>query len=154
MIRGSTYFKPRLVSSAEPSGAHTGVFTPEQAQQFRTLILPHLDAAYGLARYLARDPTAAEDIVQNAFLRAFKAFPQFQGQAPKAWLFAIVRNCALYWIKTHHRPNVSLDAAESRDHDAGEEREGCGLRRCRKQGGHRRRRALVDIRRPHVERHG
>ena len=115
MIRGSTYFKPRLVPSAEPSGAHTGVFTPEQAQQFRTLILPHLDAAYGLARYLARDPTAAEDIVQNAFLRAFKAFPQFQGQAPKAWLFAIVRNCALYWIKTHHRPNVSLDAAESHD---------------------------------------
>ncbi|MEP6966705.1 MAG: sigma-70 family RNA polymerase sigma factor [Pseudomonadota bacterium] len=60
-------------------------------------MLPHLDGAYNLARYLARDPTAAEDIVQDAFLRAFRAFSAFRGSAPKAWLFAIVRNCFLDW---------------------------------------------------------
>jgi len=56
-----------------------------------------MDGAYNFARYLARDATAAEDIVQEAFLRAFRAFPTWRGGAPKAWLFAIVRNCFLNW---------------------------------------------------------
>ena len=76
------------------------MLTPEQAQTFRELVLPHLDAAYNLARYLARDATAAEDIVQEAFLRAFRAFGTYRGGPPKAWLFAIVRNCFLTWAAT------------------------------------------------------
>lgn len=62
-------------------------------QQFHQLILPHLGGAYNLARYLTRDPVLAEDAVQEAMLRAFRAFGQFRGGPPKAWLFAIVRNC-------------------------------------------------------------
>ena len=89
------------VSAAPPRDAAAAYdpppLTPHQADQFRTIMLPHLDAAYGLARFLARDATAAEDIVQNAFLRAFRAFPAYQGGAPKAWLFAIVRRCFLDW---------------------------------------------------------
>ena len=62
-------------------------------QQFHALILPHLDGAYNLARYLTRDATLADDVVQDAMVRAFRAFPQFRGGSPRAWLFAIVRNC-------------------------------------------------------------
>ncbi len=55
--------------------------------------MPHLDAANNLARWLARDPAAAEDIVQDAMLRAFRAFEGFRGTDAKPWLLAIVRNC-------------------------------------------------------------
>ncbi len=89
--RGQPFFRPHLVSD-RPSDVGS-----DQAQQFRALILPHMDGAYNFARYLARDATAAEDIVQEAFLRAFRAFPTYRGGAPKAWLFAIVRNCFLNW---------------------------------------------------------
>jgi RNA polymerase sigma factor (sigma-70 family) len=61
--------------------------------EFHRLILPQLDGAYNLARYLTRDPVLAEDAVQDAMLRAFRAFGQFRGGSPRAWLFAIVRNC-------------------------------------------------------------
>ncbi|HKU92111.1 MAG TPA: sigma-70 family RNA polymerase sigma factor [Sphingomicrobium sp.] len=64
-----------------------------EPQDFRRLILPHLDGAYDLARYLTRDPVLSEDVVQDAVLRAFRAFGQFRGASPRAWLFAIVRNC-------------------------------------------------------------
>jgi RNA polymerase sigma factor (sigma-70 family) len=62
---------------------------------FRELILPHVDGAYNLARFLTRDPVLSEDVVQDAVLRAFRAFGQFRGGSPRAWLFAIVRNCSL-----------------------------------------------------------
>ena len=62
-------------------------------QRFHEQILPHLDGAYNLARYLTRDPVLSEDAVQDAMLRAFRSFGQFRGTSPRAWLFAIVRNC-------------------------------------------------------------
>ena len=62
-------------------------------QEFHEKILPHLDGAYNLARYLTRDPVLSEDAVQDAMLRAFRSFAQFRGAFPRAWLFAIVRNC-------------------------------------------------------------
>jgi RNA polymerase sigma-70 factor (ECF subfamily) len=64
-----------------------------RAEEFKRVILPHLDGAYNLARYLTRDPVLSEDIVQDAIVRAFRAFAQFRGGSPRAWLFAIVRNC-------------------------------------------------------------
>ncbi|MFS8041888.1 sigma-70 family RNA polymerase sigma factor [Xanthobacter sp. AM33] len=67
------------------------------AARFDALILPHLDAAYNLARYLSRDPDAAQDIVQEAFLRAYRSFADFRGLSPRAWLLAIVRNCHATW---------------------------------------------------------
>ena len=62
-------------------------------QRFNELILPHLDGAYNLARYLTRDAALSDDVVQDAVLRAFRAFGQYRGGSPRAWLFAIVRNC-------------------------------------------------------------
>ena len=57
-------------------------------------MLPHLDAAYNLARWLVRDPVAAEDVVQEAMLRALSYFSSFRGVNPRAWLLQIVRNTA------------------------------------------------------------
>src|SRR5580698_8775293 len=65
----------------------------QRRQQFEALALPHLDAAYNLARWLSRSPSDAEDIVQDAMLRAFRAFDGFRGGDIKPWLLTIVRNC-------------------------------------------------------------
>jgi RNA polymerase sigma-70 factor (ECF subfamily) len=61
--------------------------------RFEAQALPHLDAAYNLARWLSRSPADADDIVQDAMLRAFRAFDGFRGGDAKAWLLTIVRNC-------------------------------------------------------------
>jgi RNA polymerase sigma-70 factor (ECF subfamily) len=66
-------------------------FVPHAAT-FEQLMLPHLDAAYNLARWLLRDPHDAEDAVQDAFLRAHRAFERFRGADGRAWLLTIVRN--------------------------------------------------------------
>jgi RNA polymerase sigma-70 factor, ECF subfamily len=61
---------------------------------FELVVLPHLDAAYNLARWLMRDPEAAEDVLQEAMVRALTYFASFKGVNPKAWLLQIVRNTA------------------------------------------------------------
>src|SRR6202048_2124333 len=65
---------------------------PEKARRFRDAALPYLDDAYTLARYLLRDPTDAEDAVQECYLRAFRHFDTYRGPSIKPWLFAILRN--------------------------------------------------------------
>lgn len=67
----------------------------EKRRRFEAQALPHLDAATNLARWLARPPLDADDIVQDAMLRAFRAFDSFRGDNVKPWLLAIVRNCFL-----------------------------------------------------------
>ena len=83
-----------------------------QVQQFHELILPHLDGAYNLARYLTRDPVLSDDVVQDAMVRAFRAFGAFRGGSPRAWLFAIVRNCCRT-VQSGGRGAVSLVIQES-----------------------------------------
>lgn len=72
-------------------------------QRFEDLFLPYLDAAYSLARFLARDSVAADDIVQESFLRAFRSFGSYRGGDAKSWLLAIVRNCSFDWSKSTRR---------------------------------------------------
>jgi RNA polymerase sigma-70 factor (ECF subfamily) len=67
----------------------------DRRRRFEAQALPHLDAAYNLARWLSRSPVDAEDIVQDAMLRAFRGFDGFRGGDAKAWLLTIVRNCWL-----------------------------------------------------------
>jgi RNA polymerase sigma-70 factor (ECF subfamily) len=64
----------------------------ERFSDFERIMLPHLDAAYNLARRLVRDPSMAEDVVQEAFLRALKYFASFRGGSGRTWLLQIVRN--------------------------------------------------------------
>lgn len=63
-----------------------------QMPNFEELILPHLDAAYNLARWLTRNTQDAEDVVQEAYLRAFQFFGGFHGGNARTWLLKIVRN--------------------------------------------------------------
>ncbi len=63
----------------------------EQMRRFQALALPHLDAAYNLARWLSGNSADAEDIVQEAFMRALRFFDSFQGDSARPWLLAIVR---------------------------------------------------------------
>jgi RNA polymerase sigma factor (sigma-70 family) len=65
----------------------------EKRARFDAEVLPHLDAAYRFARWLSRSPGDADDVVQEAVLRAFRAFDGLRGSDVKAWLLAIVRNC-------------------------------------------------------------
>jgi RNA polymerase sigma-70 factor (ECF subfamily) len=72
-------------------------------------VLPHLDAAYNLARWLMRNEQDAHDVAQEAYLRAFRFFPGFRGGDPRAWLLKIVRNTCYTWL---HVNRPLRDAAE------------------------------------------
>ncbi|NLS04587.1 sigma-70 family RNA polymerase sigma factor [Rhizobium sp. P32RR-XVIII] len=80
------------------AAAHMPAASTETMQRFRRTILPHLDDAYNFARFLSRDADAAGDIVQEAFLRAYRGFEGYRGGDPRAWTFAIVRNCYRAWL--------------------------------------------------------
>lgn len=74
-------------------------------QRFEEVALPHLDAAYNLARWLTRNDADAADVVQEAFLRAFTYFDGYRGENGKAWLLMIVRNTCFRWLE-RNRPAV------------------------------------------------
>ena len=81
--------------------------------QFERLMLPHLDSAYHLARWLVRNEHDAQDQVQEAYLRAYRFFPQFRGGDGRAWLLTIVRNVCYSWL----RRNRVDDLAEPFDEE-------------------------------------
>lgn len=70
----------------------------DERRRFEQATLPHLDAAYNLARWLTRDDHAAEDVVQEAYFRAAKFFAGFRGADGRAWLLAVVRRAAYDWL--------------------------------------------------------
>jgi RNA polymerase sigma factor (sigma-70 family) len=87
-----------------------------ELEPFERLILPHLDDAYTLARYLLRNEHDAQDVVQDAVLRAVRYFDGFRDGDARAWLLAIVRNCCHTWHRRtkNDRATVSYtDAADS-----------------------------------------
>jgi RNA polymerase sigma-70 factor (ECF subfamily) len=71
----------------------------EKVAHFEALVLPHLDAAYNLARWMARNSSDGEDVAQEAMLRAFRFFDTFRGEDARVWLLTIVRNTYLTWIR-------------------------------------------------------
>lgn len=71
----------------------------DKTRRFQEIALPHLKAAYNLARWLTRNDQDAEDVVQEAYMRAFKFFDGFRGADGRAWLLAIVRNTTYTWLK-------------------------------------------------------
>lgn len=75
------------------------------AAEFDRIFLPHLDAAYNLARLLMRNAHDAEDVVQESYLRALRAFSGFRGEAGRQWLLKIVRNTAFTWVRDN-RPSA------------------------------------------------
>jgi RNA polymerase sigma-70 factor (ECF subfamily) len=79
--------------------------------QFEAMAMPHLDAAYNLARWLTRNPHDADDLVQSAYLRAFRFAATFRGGDPRAWLLTIVRNTYYTSLRDGqpHMADVSFD---------------------------------------------
>src|SRR5258708_11145496 len=80
------------------------MFEQNQLPNFEQEVLPHLDTAYNLARWLTRNDQDAEDVVQEAYLRAFKFFTGFHGGDGRSWLLTIVRNTCYTWLQ-HNRPH-------------------------------------------------
>jgi RNA polymerase sigma-70 factor (ECF subfamily) len=88
----------------------------DRRRRFEAQALPHLDAAYNLARWLARPPLDADDIVQDAMLRAYRAFDSVRGEDVKPWLLTIVRNCFLTAAsQTRRKQDVPLPADDEAD---------------------------------------
>jgi RNA polymerase sigma-70 factor (ECF subfamily) len=94
------------------------VSEPSRARLFEQIALPHLDAAYRLARWLTRSDSDAEDVVQEAYLRAFKYFAGQSGDNPRGWLLSIVRHAAYDWLQRNRSAQIiafddAVDAVEA-----------------------------------------
>ena len=85
------------------------------AGHFEEIVLPHLDAAYNLARWLVRNTHDAEDVVQEACLRAFRFFSGYQGGDPRAWLLKIVRNTSYSFLEKN-RPVTLAEEFDEKIH--------------------------------------
>jgi RNA polymerase sigma factor (sigma-70 family) len=94
-----------------------GMSQEHELASFEALMLPYLDAAHNLARWLVRNEDDAQDIVQEAYLRALKAFHGFHGSDGRAWLLKIVRNTAYTWLRRNRA--VELTTFDEEIHASG-----------------------------------
>jgi RNA polymerase sigma factor (sigma-70 family) len=104
----------------------------EKRAEFEAAVLPHLDAAYNLARWLLRSEHEAEDVVQEAYVRALRFFGGFRGGDSRGWLLTIVRNVSYTWLRKR-RPdqlNLSLDEELHGREDGARDPEGEVLRKA------------------------
>jgi RNA polymerase sigma-70 factor, ECF subfamily len=88
---------------------------------FEETMLPHLDAAHNLARWLLRNEQDAQDVVQEAYLRAFKSFSGFHGSNGRAWLLTIVRNTSYTFLKKNKAVDLTTpfdDEIHAIDHES------------------------------------
>jgi RNA polymerase sigma-70 factor (ECF subfamily) len=84
-------------------GKGSDVLDSQEQVRFETLVLPHLDAAFNLARWLLRSRADAEDAAQEALLRAYRFFDGFHGGDARAWLLQIVRNTCYTWLDKNRK---------------------------------------------------
>jgi RNA polymerase sigma factor (sigma-70 family) len=85
---------------------------PEDRLRFEQLVMPHIDAAFNLARWLLRTREDAEDVAQEALLRACRFFRGFQGGDARAWVLQIVRNTCYTWLQKHRPAELSVEFNE------------------------------------------
>lgn len=89
------------------------VLEQKDRERFEVLVLPHLDAAFNLARWLLRGRADAEDMTQEGVLRAFRFFAGFQGGDARAWLLQIVRNACYTWLEKNRPAELMTEFDES-----------------------------------------
>jgi RNA polymerase sigma-70 factor (ECF subfamily) len=94
----------------------------QRLERFERAVLPHMNAAFNLARWLTRNDADAQDVVQEACLRAFRYFDGFSGDSPKAWLLSILRHTCFTWL-AKNRPGemAPLDEATYETMPAGDD---------------------------------
>jgi RNA polymerase sigma-70 factor (ECF subfamily) len=85
---------------------------PERLSLFEKLVLPHVSAAYNLARWLTHNEHDAEDLVQEACMRALKSFGSFDGTSGRAWLLTIVRNTCYTWLQKNRNAEAGISFEE------------------------------------------
>jgi RNA polymerase sigma-70 factor, ECF subfamily len=117
-----TPLRPRAGANS-PDGPSVRLVTPgvqdaarmlDDNALFRTVVMPYIDEAYRLARWLTANGADAEDVVQDASLRAFRAIRSYAGGNPRAWLLSIVRNTAYSWLRKNRPATiVSVDDLEA-----------------------------------------
>jgi RNA polymerase sigma-70 factor (ECF subfamily) len=90
----------------------TDVLEGQDRVRFEQLVLPHLDAAFNLSRWLLRGRADAEDVAQEAMLRAFRFFRGFHGGDARAWLLQIVRNSCYTWLEKNRAMDLSIEFDE------------------------------------------
>jgi RNA polymerase sigma factor (sigma-70 family) len=93
----------------------------QELASFEALMLPHLDAAQNLAKWLLRNEQDAQDVVQEAYLRAFKSFSGFHGSNGRAWLLTIVRNTSYTLMKKNRAVDLTTTFDEEKhatDHES------------------------------------
>jgi RNA polymerase sigma-70 factor (ECF subfamily) len=91
--------------------SNDSLLTPSQLARFEQVVLPHLDSAYNLARWLTGNDHDAEDVVQDAYLRAVKFFDGFRGGDARPWLLTVVRHVCFDWLERNraHQPLAVFD---------------------------------------------
>jgi len=94
----------------------------ERKRRFEQTVLPHLDAGFNLARWLTRNDHDAEDVIQEAVLRAYRYFDGLRGE-PRPWLLAIVRNSCMTWLQVNRPAELAggIDESAPEMHAADEE---------------------------------
>jgi RNA polymerase sigma-70 factor (ECF subfamily) len=102
------------------------LLTTDRTRQFEAAALPHLDAAWNLARWLLRDDQLAEDAVQEAYLRAFRFFDGLRGESARPWLLGIVRNACFDWMRQNRQLADQVEFDELRDSETAMESAGTG----------------------------
>jgi RNA polymerase sigma factor (sigma-70 family) len=85
----------------------------EKLRRFEEQVSPHLKSAYNLAKWLTRSHEDAEDVVQEAFLRAFSAFDNLRNEDAKPWLLTIVRNTSMTWLKRNRNGGATIGLEET-----------------------------------------
>ena len=86
----------------------------QRLERFDRAVLPHLDAAFNLARWLTRNDHDAEDVVQEAYLRAYQFFDSFHGGDGRAWLLRIVRNTCYTWLEKNRPRELAVTFDETK----------------------------------------
>jgi RNA polymerase sigma factor (sigma-70 family) len=91
-------FETHVLTPAAPT-ARPGPLSPDETRRFREVVLVHADAAYNLALRLSRQPEVAEDIVNDAYVRALGGFANYRGGDGRSWILTIVRNRFYDWLR-------------------------------------------------------
>src|ERR1700674_5328738 len=106
MMLAGLFHDPVVTRGRDGCGPGDAVDREDSKTRFANVVIPHLDDAYGLARWVTGNRADAEDVVQEACLRAFRGIAGFAGGNGRAWVLAIVRNTAYDWLRKNRSPTL------------------------------------------------